>query len=178
MGCTKGSNALLGHQGVTFTNADAPRFEVADVGHDVAGIAGVAARISRQIGQIERLPHEKAMHAGAACDKQALQLWLNLQGRGKHKSPKTIPQIPRRAQSQEVRTKGGMELSGLSKFHSGLTARASPMVHNPEFMNFMTMGKNRTINVQGKMKAMRGNNIFTGASIASFSARKNLSDLR
>jgi hypothetical protein len=42
-------------------------------------------------------------------------------------------------------------------------------------MNFITIGKNSTMKVHGKINTMSGNNIFTGASMANFSARKKRS---
>jgi len=42
-------------------------------------------------------------------------------------------------------------------------------------MNFIAIGKKITTKVHGKINAMSGNNIFTGASIANFSARKKRS---
>ena len=41
----------------------------------------------------------------------------------------------------------------------------------PDFKNFITMGKPITINVHGKINIISGPINFTGASIASFSAR-------
>ena len=38
-------------------------------------------------------------------------------------------------------------------------------------MNFTAIGKPSTMKVQGKMQAISGSSIFTGASIAAFSAR-------
>src|SRR6218665_1239201 len=69
----------------------------------------------------------------------------------------------------------GPEALGLANAQQGRQGRQGPWGrwlaahHNPVLMNFIAIGNSSTMKVQGKMKAISGRSILTGASMASFS---------
>ena len=106
---------------------------------------------------IQRVAHAEGVDAGARRNQQSLG------------------SIQRSADEQSEST--GNERVGHPDLQKAAGSRALVVSHHhsPAFSNCMAIGKPMTRNVQGKMNAMRGKSIFTGASRAIFSARWNRS---
>jgi len=116
----------------------------------------------RKENDIDVISHAKRMYGGTARNQQCSG------GSGRFASQKTAQPRPEPAcePPRQLHRRGGV--------HGLVTLQ----LHAASSMSFIAIGNARIMKVQGKMKAIRGNSIFTGACKASFSASKKRSARR